>query len=104
MSPKPEEWRLDEWLCNPHLEGLIFFMIAARAPAPSLVWEPLMCPKLAFAAWPLGHLLGSATSVSPTNCAKTGRTAEDFATQGSTHQFWRKQEGNTPKTHGCENF
>ena len=52
--------------------------------------------KLAFASWSLGYLLGSAAHNSPTTRAKTGRTAQVFATpQKHTH---RKQ---TPLRHPC---
>ena len=38
-------------------------------------------PELAFASRVLGHLLGSAAHSSPTILAKTGRSAQVFATQ-----------------------
>ena len=43
-------------------------------------------PELAVAAWPLGHLHGPILRNSSTTRAKAGRTAQVFATHGSTHR------------------
>ena len=44
-------------------------------------------PELVVASWLFGHLLGSAAhSSSTTTCARTGRTAQVFATHGCAHK------------------